>query len=162
MLNLLDNLWAAGVVPVSVFFLRALFIPLLIYNLAWSAKGGIRFWKEHEFPISMYKTMIFFFSAAALARAAGFYWDYPAADMSPMSLVGVCLTIIASILAAYTHKFNLAQQLRTFYWLVAHKHADIAVRAAELAKFDEEYMRGVMDNAETDVAVGIAKKTMKP
>lgn len=160
MLNLLDNLLAAGVIPASVFILRALFIPLLLYNLWWSGKGGITFWRQHEFPISMYKTMIFFFTLAALARATGFFHGYPDSDMTPMSLVGVCLTIIGSILAAYTHKFNLAQQLRTFYWLVANKHVEIAVRAAELAKFDKEYMKGVLDNAETDIAVGLAKKAM--
>lgn len=160
MLTLLDSLWAAGVVPASVYLLRALFIPLLLYNLWWSGKGGILFWKAHEFPISMYKCMIFFFTAAALARAMGFFWDYPGADLSPMSLMGVCLTIIASILAAYTHKFNLAAQLKTFYWLVSNKHAELAVRTAELAKFDKEYMKGVLDNAETDIAVGLAKKAM--
>lgn len=161
MLSLLDNVLAAGIVPASVYILRALFIPLLIYNLMWSAKSGLLFWRQHEFPISMYKTMIFFFTAGALARAFGFFWNYPHTDLSPMALVGVCLTIVASILAAYTHRFNLAQQLRTFYWLVSHQNVEIASRAAELAKFDKEYMKGVLDNAETDIAVGLAKKVMR-
>ena len=158
MLNLLDSLFAAGVVPASVYLLRAAFIPLLIYNLWWSAKGGLLFWKKQEFPISMYKTMIAFFTVGALARAVGFFWNYPHTDLSPAALVGVCVTIIASILAAYTHRFNLAQQLRTFYWLVSHENVELAVRTAELAKFDRKYMKGVLDNAETDIAVGLAKK----
>lgn len=160
MLTLLADAGQHGLTPFSILVLRSLLVPLLLYNLIWSFQGIFHFWKTHVFPVSIYKAMIFLFTAGVVVRQINFFVGYPTEDFSVGALIAVCFTALASITAAVTHRLNLATRLKTYYWLMMHENMDVAVRAAELSRFDREYMEGVMDNAETTIAVSMAQKAM--
>ncbi len=160
MLNLLAEAWHGGLTEFSVFVLRMLFVPLLIYNLTWSTKTCLSFLRSHMMTIALPSLMIMFMSAGTLIRQIQFFSGYPNEYVGPIALTSLCLLILASCIAAIGHNYNLATKFSSFYWLVQDRYFPLALRTAELARLDRDYVEAVLDNAETTVAVRLAQKVL--
>lgn len=161
MLNLWADTLALGLSATALLVLRLIMVPLLIFNISWSYKGFKWVLKGASFPTSIYQSVVFLMSMGLLGYHAltigGALLDPWAL---PFSLALQCMFFLASLLAFAGRQYAIVFKFEQFYWLFDEDHLDIAVRAAQINKFDPVYADAVLDAAEADVALKMAKKAL--
>lgn len=154
---MLDNL---TLMTVTLVILRVLLTPLAIYNACWSATGFFSLLRGKNFPTSIYQSVVFSASCGILGFQLLALAGVRRNEDPAITLALLCTFFLANILSAFGRRYHMVMQFEKFYWLFQENNLDVAVRAAELNRFDPRYTEGILTNAETEMAVEMVRRTM--
>lgn len=146
----------AGLVAISVFLIRMIMVPMLLYNVWWSFVGAKKLLRGTFTPAMIHEASVFFFSLgllgyhslAAVGRIDGGW-------AAPYSLALQCILFVATLCALIGHRLAITVKFERLYWLFTNNNLDVAVRAAHLNAIDPEYIEGALTAAEATLAVRI-------
>lgn len=154
----IDGYLQLGLIGILILAVRLLILPFNIYNFAWSFKGFWNTVKGSNYPSEMYKSVVFYFSAATMAFQLMAYHGMSMMYYSPIvSLVFQCFLAMGTIMATVVRRKTVNNKWEKFYWLMKGDNLDSAMRAASLNLVDPEYTRRRLDRAEQDLNSRVTK-----
>lgn len=160
MFALLDNHFSLGLTATALIVLRILMMPFIFYNLGWSFKGFKQLIGGAVYPTSLYQSVVFFSSLGLMGYHVMAVLGRTAQSWSePYSLALQCLFFLAMLIATIGRRIAVTVDFERFYWLFEQNNLDVAVRIAELNQLDPEYTEGVLDLAENNLAIQLARRT---
>jgi len=160
-MELLDTYLSLGLAATALIVLRILLTPLLLYNMSWSFKGFVSLLKGDAFPMSLYQSVVFFFSAGTLGYNILVFCGREVSEWTiPWSLMLQCTLMIGSIIALIGRRVAAIVDFERFYWLFTTDNLDLAVRVAHMNEADTNFTKGVIESAETTLALELARKAV--
>lgn len=156
-----DPAFTLGLTATAILVIRTLMIPLVVYNIIWSFKGTMQFFRGIHFPTSLYQSVIFFMSTGLLGYHALALLGRDVSPWSqPYSLMLQCLFFLASGIAFIGRRVAASIDFERFYWLFRDNNLGLAVRVAEMNEMDSDYTHEVIEVAESTLAIRLAKKAV--
>lgn len=161
MLELLEGHYSLGLAATALIVLRLLMIPILTYNILWSAKGFWQLLRGITFPTSIYQSVVFLFSSGVMGyHILAFFGQASTGWSVPWSLGLQCVVLLASVLAFVGRKISIVLDFEKFYWIFSSDNLDLAMRVSEMNQMDPHYTKQMVEAAETTLAIRLAQKAV--
>ncbi len=148
----MDNLFVGlDLIEIKVLLFRMLMIPLILFNLSFTAPGFWQVMRGNLNPSSLYRSVLFF----GLVPQLGFHLtslsSMEQVGEGPLTLLWLMFFMLFNVGAAAGRVLNQFGKFDDLIELYQSQHIGTAIRVVQLSNLDRETMERYLNKVEIEV-----------